>query len=175
MLLTYRIIARGQIGGIKTKTTCTPPRPHSPIFFFRPAQHGILFTGYCIHMQFCWVCEFVSFRCTFSALRILKNSLRSTMKQDRLNNCILMHCHKSIYGLTLDTVKIVKRFACADEQRKGNLSRDMRMAGWKMCSPPPTPTFQNSPPPLCTYLKRIYFIQFLSDSRRFDCSLNYWR
>ena len=145
MLLTYRIIASGQIGGIKTKTTCTPPRPHSPIFFFRPSQLGILFTGYCIHMQFCWVCELVSFRCTFSALRILKNSLRSTMKQDRLNNCILMHCHKSIYGLTLDTVKIVKKFACADEQRKGHfgkLSRDMRMAGWKMCSPPPPRRFK---------------------------------
>ena len=33
---------------------------------------------------------------TFSALRRLKNYLRSTMKQDRLNNCLLMCCHKSI-------------------------------------------------------------------------------
>ena len=39
------------------------------------------------------------------------------------HNCILMHCHKSIYGLTLDTVKIVKRFACADEQRKGHFGK----------------------------------------------------
>ena len=32
--------------------------------------------------------------CTFSALRRLNNNLRSTMKQDRLNNW-LMHCDKS--------------------------------------------------------------------------------
>ena len=47
------------------------------------------------------------------------NYLRGTMKQDRLNNCRLMHCHKSITD-TLDTVKIAKRFACANEQRKGH-------------------------------------------------------
>ena len=35
--------------------------------------------------------------------------LRSTMKQDRLNNCLLMHCHKSITD-TLATMKIAKRF-----------------------------------------------------------------
>ena len=50
----------------------------------------------------------------FSALRQLKNYLRSTMKQDCLNNCQLMYCHKSITD-TLDTVKV----ACANEQRKG--------------------------------------------------------
>ena len=50
----------------------------------------------------------------FSALRQLKNYLRSTMKQICLNNCQLMYCHKSITD-TLDTVKV----ACANEQRKG--------------------------------------------------------
>ena len=48
--------------------------------------------------------------------------LRSTMKQDRLNNCLLMHCHKSIAD-TLDTVKIAKRFACSNEQRKGHFGK----------------------------------------------------
>ena len=68
------------------------------------------------------------------------------MKQYRLNNCLLMHCHKSITD-TLDAVIIAKRFASANEQLKGileNLSRGMRMAGWKM-PPPPTSKFQNSP------------------------------
>ena len=55
---------------------------------------------------------------TFSALRWLKNYLRSTTKQDRLNNSLLVHCHKSITD-TIDTVKIAKRFACANEQLKG--------------------------------------------------------
>ena len=68
--------------------------------------------------------------------------LRSTMKQDRLNNCLLMHCHKSITD-TLATMKIAKRFACANEQRKGhlkkNLSRGMSMAEWKMSALPPPP------------------------------------
>ena len=36
------------------------------------------------------------------------------MKQDCLNNCQLMYCHKSITD-TLDTVKV----GCANEQRKG--------------------------------------------------------
>ena len=33
-----------------------------------------------------------------------KNYLRSTMKQDRLSNCLLMHCHKSI-TYTLETLR----------------------------------------------------------------------
>ena len=59
---------------------------------------------------------------TFSALRRLKKYLRSTMKQDRLNNCLLMHCCKSITD-TLETVKIAKRFACANEQRKRHFGK----------------------------------------------------
>ena len=34
----------------------------------------------------------------------LKNYLRSTMKHDRLSNCLLMHCHKSI-AYTLETLR----------------------------------------------------------------------
>ena len=59
---------------------------------------------------------------TFSALRQLKNYLRSTMKRDRLNNCLLMHCHKSITD-TLNGVKIAKKFACANELRKGHFGK----------------------------------------------------
>ena len=44
---------------------------------------------------------------TFSALRRLKNYLRSTMKQDHLNNCLLMHCRKSITD-TLDIITPVR-------------------------------------------------------------------
>ena len=58
---------------------------------------------------------------TFSALRRLKNYLRSTMKQDHLNNCLLMSFHKLITD-ALDTVKI----ACANEQRT-------QRAFWKIC------------------------------------------
>ena len=76
------------------------------------------------------------------------------VKQDRLVNCLLIQCHKSITD-TLDTVKIEKRFACANEQRKikghfGTSEGSMRIAEWKMSPfPPPSPlTFQNAPPPL---------------------------
>ena len=45
---------------------------------------------------------------TFSAPRRLKNYLRSTMKQDCLNNCLPMHCHKLTTG-TLYTVSAAAR------------------------------------------------------------------
>ena len=85
---------------------------------------------------------------TFSALRRLKNYLGSTMKQDRLNNCLLIHCHKLITD-TLDTVKIAKRFTCANEQHKGLYAW---LGEWVKDEPPPPPpppppTFQNAPPP----------------------------
>ena len=43
--------------------------------------------------------------------------LRSTIKEDRQNNCILMHCHKLITD-TLDTVSVemAKRVASANEK-----------------------------------------------------------
>ena len=44
------------------------------------------------------------------------------MKQDRLNNCLLIHYHKSITD-TLDNVKMAKRFACANELRKGHFGK----------------------------------------------------
>ena len=85
MLLTYRIIASGRIGGIKTKTTGTPPliltQATLADFLFRPAHHGILFTGYCIHMQFYWVCEFVSFR------------KRKASRREKQNVCVWQTWH----------------------------------------------------------------------------------
>ena len=48
--------------------------------------------------------------------------LGSSMKQDRLNSRLLMHCQKSITD-ALDTVMITKRFACANEQRKGHFGK----------------------------------------------------
>ena len=59
---------------------------------------------------------------TFSVLRRLKNYLRSTMKQDSVNNCLIICCHKSIMN-TLDTVKIAKRYAYANELRKGHFGK----------------------------------------------------
>ena len=86
----------------------------------------------------------------FSALRQLKNYLRSTMKQDCLNNCQLMYCHKSITD-TLDTVKVV----CANEQRKGYFEKIwLKECVWLSgrWAPPPPPLFQNAPPPLKVYV-----------------------
>ena len=64
------------------------------------------------------------------------------MKQDRLNNFLIMHCHKSITD-ALDTVKIAERFAYANELRKGG-----NALGLVYDELPPPPTFQNAPPPL---------------------------
>ena len=65
---------------------------------------------------------------TFSALRQLKNYLRSTMKQAHLNNCLLMHCHKSIMNTLLVPMNNAKGIL-------ENLSRGMRMAEWKVNPP----------------------------------------
>ena len=58
----------------------------------------------------------------FSSLRRLKTYLRSNMNQNRLNNCLLQHCHKSITD-TLDTVDIAKKFVRANEQRKEHFGK----------------------------------------------------
>jgi len=59
---------------------------------------------------------------TFSSLRRLKTFLRSTMNQNRLNNCLPLHCRKSIMD-TLDTVDIAKKFVCANQQRKRHFGK----------------------------------------------------
>ena len=82
-----------------------PPPPH-------PSRFGVEKHFYWCNWQYLWHASTTSER-TFSALRWLKNYQRSTMKQDRLNNCPLMRCHKSITD-TLDTLKI----ACVNKERK---------------------------------------------------------
>ena len=62
---------------------------------------------------------------------------RSTMKQVRLNNCLLMHYHKSITNTLMDTVKIANGLLVPENYTKdilGNLSRGMRLA-WCTMSP----------------------------------------
>ena len=60
--------------------------------------------------------------CSIQGVRFLpSDDSRSTMKQDRfslcLNNCLLMRTQLSIAD-SIDTVKISKRFACANELNK---------------------------------------------------------
>ena len=88
---------------------------------------------------------------TYSVLRWLKNYLRSTIKQDRLNNCPLMHCYKSIILWRLDIVKIAKRFVCANKQGKGHFGK----FEWGYVD-----GFQNAPLPLSLqYMQYITKLQ----------------
>ena len=54
---------------------------------------------------------------SFSALRRLKNYLRTTMTQKRLNHLIVMHIHKERTD-QLDLSSIAKEFASVNERRK---------------------------------------------------------
>ena len=54
---------------------------------------------------------------SFSALRRLKTYLRSTMTQSRLNNILLLHCHKEMTD-AIDLTAIAKDFIAANEKRK---------------------------------------------------------
>ena len=54
---------------------------------------------------------------SFSALRRLKTYLRSTMTQEKLNNVVLLHCHKEKTD-TIDLHLVMKDFATANEHRK---------------------------------------------------------
>ena len=85
-----------------------PPTPHVLV----PKNTFTEVKFYWCNRQYLWHASATSER-TFSALRWLKNYQRSTMKQDRLNNCPLMRCHTSITD-TLDTLKI----AFVNKQRK---------------------------------------------------------
>ena len=70
----------------------------------------------------------------------LKNYLKSTIKQDRLNKCLRMHCQKWI-TTTNDTVKIAKRFAGAKKQRKGHFGKfDHGYVHGCLKMPPPQPS-----------------------------------
>lgn len=54
---------------------------------------------------------------TFSTLRRLKNYLRSTMTQRRLNHIILLHTHKERVDV-LDLLAIAKEFVLANDRRR---------------------------------------------------------
>ena len=53
----------------------------------------------------------------FSTLRRLLTYLRSTMTEQRLNNCMLLHIHKDLTD-TIDLCQIAKDFVVAKEERK---------------------------------------------------------
>ena len=53
---------------------------------------------------------------TFSAMRRLKNYMRATMTQKRLNNIMLMHCHKDRVD-ALDLITVAKTFIDANDRR----------------------------------------------------------
>ena len=53
---------------------------------------------------------------TFSVTRRLKNFLRSSMTQERLNHVLLLHCHK-LRTDKIDIHKIASSFITANEQR----------------------------------------------------------
>ena len=54
---------------------------------------------------------------TFSAMRRLKNYIRATMTQKRLNNIMLMHCHKDRVD-ALDLITVAKTFIDANDRRQ---------------------------------------------------------
>ena len=82
-----------------------------------------------------------------------RTTWEAAMKQDRLNNCLLMHCHKSITD-TLDTVKIAKSFACANKQRKikGHFGTSEACSWVEMSPSPPHPP----PPSRFKTLRRLW-------------------
>jgi hypothetical protein len=53
---------------------------------------------------------------TFSALRHLLTYLRSTMTEKRLNNCLLLHVHKS-YTDAVDLTLVAKEFIHRQDDR----------------------------------------------------------
>ena len=53
----------------------------------------------------------------FSTLRRLLTYLRSTMTEQRLNNCMLLHVHKSLTD-DLNLIEIAKEFISAKEDRQ---------------------------------------------------------
>ena len=54
---------------------------------------------------------------SFSALRRIKTYLRSTMSECRLNNVLLLHCHKDITD-SVNVTDIAKTFVSANSQRQ---------------------------------------------------------
>ena len=89
------------------------------------------------------------------------------MKQYRLNNCLVMRYHKSI----TDTLDTVKRFVCANEQRKGHFEKSelgvCALLSGRSGFPPPPP---HPPPPRFKTLRRlsifICFFFFVAEKKK---------
>ena len=56
---------------------------------------------------------------SFSVLHRIKSYLRSTMSESRLNNIMLLHCHKDITDC-LDLLNIAKSFADVNTRRQNH-------------------------------------------------------
>ena len=54
---------------------------------------------------------------TFSTLRRVKSYLRSTMSQEQLNNCMILHIYKEKTD-EIDLTKVAKEFISANDRRK---------------------------------------------------------
>ena len=96
---------------------------------------------------------------TFFALRRLKNYLRTTMKQDRLNKSLLMHCQKSITDTPWALLRLQRGLLVPTNYAKDildNFSRGMPLA-WCTMSPPP-------PPPRFKTLRRLYLSTKIENS-----------
>ena len=98
---------------------------------------------------------------SFSAPRHLKTYPTNTMRPDRLNSCMLAHCHKTLTD-TIDPIVIAKTFASANDKGRGILGssskrqlvclkQETRYVGpvglghfilfIRICSPPPLPFY----------------------------------
>ena len=106
----------------------------------------------------------------FRPRRNLFSHLRSTVKQDHLNKCLLMHCHKSITD-TLDTVCKEVCFCQRTMQRtfwEINLSRGMR---WAWCTMTTLPLLPPPPPPPTTFHFLVF--EYLLMKHFFQCLIYY--
>ena len=81
------------------------------------------------------------------------------------------------YG-PIDTVKTAKRFACDNEQRKGNFGSRVGVCVWlsgRWAPPPhPSPSFQNALPPLNKY-SAFFLVRSRSQTWRLPDVLQYNR
>jgi len=84
-----------------------------------------------LYLTFVPVASATSVR-TFSSLCRLKTYLRSTTNQNRLNNCLLLHCRKSITD-TMDTIDIAKKFFVQTNNAKDILENTSTLVLVEVC------------------------------------------
>ena len=94
----------------------SPPPPTPKIKFGRGTEPPLFWSVIAITDVFDSTYDMGDFKAHISCPHLTICYLKSTMNQDRLNNCLLLHCLQ-IAIFTLHTVKITKRFTCANEQR----------------------------------------------------------